>query len=294
MAGKKNPRKINKGAAGPSQKRPEVSKENMDFDRLSQAIAGLVELVERLRGPDGCPWDKKQTTSSIKIYLLEEAYEVLAAIEQSSPQEVCSELGDLLFQILFLAQLGAERNQFDFIDVVERITEKMVRRHPHVFGRKRVDSAEEVALNWTQIKKAEKDTSDDTSWLLENIPVDLPALIRAHRVSERASKVGFDWASADDIWDKVQEEFDELGSAIAGYEREEVAEELGDLFFSIVNLCRHWGFNAEHLLRMANVKFLERFGKMERALKTAGTQLGEASPDLMDRTWEMVKDREGQ
>ena len=266
----------------------------MDFDRLFQAIATLVELVERLRGPDGCPWDKKQTASSIKIYLLEEAYEVLAAIEQSSPQEVCSELGDLLFQILFLAQLGAERNQFDFIDVVERITEKMVRRHPHVFGRKRVDSAEEVALNWTQIKKAEKDTSDDTSWLLENIPVDLPALIRAHRVSERASKVGFDWASADDIWDKVQEEFDELGSAIAGYEREEVAEELGDLLFSIVNLCRHWGFNAEHLLRMANVKFLERFGKMERALKTAGTQLGEASPDLMDRTWEMVKDREGQ
>lgn len=266
----------------------------MDSDRLSKAIVALVKLIQRLRRPNGCPWDKKQTDSSIKIYLLEEAYEVLAAIEKSSPQEVCSELGDLLFQILFLAQLAAERSQFDFVEVVERITEKMIRRHPHVFGQKRVDSTEEVALNWTRIKKAERNSTDDTSALLESIPVDLPALLRAHRLSERASKVGFDWTSAAGIWDKVREEFDELGSAIARDEREEVTEELGDLLFSIVNLCRHWELNAEHLLRVANLKFLERFGKMERELKTAGTQLEEASLDQMDRTWEMVKDREGQ
>lgn len=285
---------MSKGSTRPSQKRPKASKENMDSDRLSKAIVALVELIQRLRRPNGCPWDKKQTDSSIKIYLLEEAYEVLAAIEKSSPQEVCSELGDLLFQILFLAQLAAERNQFDFVEVVERITEKMIRRHPHVFGQKRVGSAEEVALNWTRIKKAERNSPDDTSALLESIPVDLPALLRAHRLSERASKVGFDWTSAVGIWDKVQEEFDELGSAIARDEREEVTEELGDLLFSIVNLCRHWGLNAEHLLRVANLKFMERFGKMERELKTAGTQLEEASLDQMDRTWEMVKDREGQ
>jgi tetrapyrrole methylase family protein/MazG family protein len=266
----------------------------MDDERLCKCMIALVQLIQRLRGPDGCPWDKKQTDSTIKIYLLEEAYEVLAAIEKSSPQDVCSELGDLLFQILLLAQLATEKNQFNFIEVVEMITEKMIRRHPHVFGQKTVDSAEEVAMNWAQIKKAEGDSSVETSVLLESVPVGMPGLLRAHRLSERASKVGFDWPNAAEIWRKVQEEFDELGSAIEEDDREEVAEELGDLLFSIVNLCRHWGLNAEHLVRVANQKFLERFGKMERELKAAGTELEKASPDQMNRTWEMVKDRERQ
>ncbi len=278
----------------PSQKRPPVLTEIMDFDRLSKAIVALVELVQRLRGPDGCPWDKKQTESNIKLYLLEEAYEVLAAIELSPPQEVCSELGDLLFQILFLAQLAIEKNQFDFVDVVEIITEKMIRRHPHVFGQKKVDSAEEVTFNWTQIKKAEKNATNDTSGLLESIPMDLPALLRAHRLSERASKVGFDWTDTAGIRDKVREEFDELDSAVAGGEREEVAEELGDLLFSVVNLCRHKGFNAEHLLRMANIKFQKRFKEMEKRLEATGTQLEEASLEEMNGVWDKVKDREGQ
>lgn len=264
----------------------------MDAHRLSEAIEALVELVDRLRAPDGCPWDRKQTDSSIKIYLLEEAYEVLAAIEKSSPQEVCSELGDLLFQILFLARLAEEKYQFDFVTVVERITEKMIRRHPHVFGDKKVNSSEEVALNWTEIKKTEKGSHSDISSLLEDVPVDLPALLRAHRLSERASKVGFDWPNAADIWDKVREEVDELGSAIAEEEREKVAEETGDLLFSMVNLCRHWAFNAEHLLRIANQKFLERFAKMERELRVSGIQLEEASLDQMNKAWERVKDRE--
>lgn len=278
----------------PSQKRLPVLTEIMDFDRLSKAIVALVELVQRLRGPDGCPWDKKQTESNIKLYLLEEAYEVLAAIELSPPQEVCSELGDLLFQILFLAQLAIEKNQFDFVDVVEIITEKMIRRHPHVFGQKKVDSAEEVTFNWTQIKKAEKNATNDTSGLLESIPMDLPALLRAHRLSERASKVGFDWTDTAGIRDKVREEFDELDSAVAGGEREEVAEELGDLLFSVVNLCRHKGFNAEHLLRMANIKFQKRFKEMEKRLEATGTQLEEASLEEMNGVWDKVKDREGQ
>ncbi len=281
-------------SAGPSQKWPEAVAKNMDDERLCKSIIALVQLIQRLRGPDGCPWDKKQTDSTIKIYLLEEAYEVLAAIEKSSPREVCSELGDLLFQILLLAQLATEKNQFDLIEVVEMITEKMIRRHPHVFGQKTVDSAEEVAMNWAQIKKAEGESSVETSVLLESVPVDMPGLLRAHRLSERVSKVGFDWPNAAEIWRKVQEEFEELGSAIAKDERDEVAEELGDLLFSIVNLCRHWGLNAEHLVRVANQKFLERFGKMERELKAAGTELEEASPDEMNRTWEMVKERERQ
>jgi MazG family protein len=277
-----------------SQKRPPVLEEIMDFDRLPKAIVALVELVQRLREPDGCPWDKKQTEANIKLYLLEEAYEVLEAIELSPPQEVCSELGDLLFQILFLAQLAKEKNQFDFVDVVEIITEKMIRRHPHVFGQKKVDSAEEVTFNWTQIKKAEKNATNDTSGLLESIPMDLPALLRAHRLSERASKVGFDWTDTAGIRDKVREEFDELDSAVVGGEREEVAEELGDLLFSVVNLCRHKGFNAEHLLRMANIKFQKRFKEMEKRLEATGTQLEEASLEEMNGVWDKVKDREGQ
>lgn len=264
----------------------------MDSDRLSRAMVSLVELVERLRGPDGCPWDKRQTDSSIKIYLLEEAYEVLVAIEKSSPEEVSSELGDLLFQILFLAQLAAEKNQFDFVEVVEGVTEKMIRRHPHVFGEEKVDGPEDVALNWAQIKKAEKGEANDTSSALESVPVDLPALLRAHRLSERASKVGFDWPNRTEIWHKVREEFDELGSAIAKGDRERIAEELGDLLFSIVNLCRHWAFNAEHLLRIANQKFLERFREMEGELKATGTRLEEASLDQMNQVWETVKEQE--
>ncbi len=277
-----------------SQKRPPVLEEIMDFDRLPKAIVALVKLVQRLREPDGCPWDKKQTESNIKLYLLEEAYEVLAAIELSPPQEVCSELGDLLFQILFLAQLAMEKNQFDFVDVVEIITEKMIRRHPHVFGQKKVDSAEEVTFNWTQIKKAEKNATNDTSGLLESIPKDLPALLRAHRLSERASKVGFDWTDTAGVWDKVREEFDELDSAVVEGEREKVAEELGDLLFSVVNLCRHKGLNSEHLLRMANIKFQKRFNEMEKRLETTGTQLEEASLEEMNGIWDKVKDHEGQ
>jgi len=285
---------MDKGPAKSSQKKPPVLEEIMDSDRLSKAIVALVELGQRLREPDGCPWDKTQTESNIKLYLLEEAYEVLEAIELSPPQEVCSELGDLLFQILFLAQLAKEKNQFDFVDVVEIITEKMIRRHPHVFGQKKVDSAEEVTFNWTQIKKAEKNAANDTSGLLESIPMDLPALLRAHRLSERASKVGFDWTDTAGIRDKVREEFDELDSAVVGDEREEVAEELGDLLFSVVNLCRHKGFNAEHLLRMANIKFQKRFKEMEKRLEATGTQLEEASLEEMNGIWDKVKDHEGQ
>ncbi|MBL6978842.1 MAG: MazG family protein, partial [Desulfobacteraceae bacterium] len=159
----------------------------MDINRSADAIRSLVKLVARLRGPGGCPWDAEQTDDTIKIYLLEEAYEVLDALEGVSPREVCSELGDLLFQILFLAQLASERGEFDFNEVVEGITEKMTRRHPHVFGDTRVDGAEDVASNWVKIKRKETGRPKSTSFLLQSVPSDLPALLRAHRLSERAS-----------------------------------------------------------------------------------------------------------
>ncbi len=265
----------------------------MDTDRLSRAIVALVELVVRLRGPGGCPWDAKQTDSSIKIYLLEEAYEVLEAIEKSSSQDVCEELGDLLFQILLLAQLAAERKEFDFIEVVEKITEKMIFRHPHVFGQTRVSNAEDVALNWARMKMAENSIPGDAFPLLGSVPENLPALLRAHRLSERVSRVGFDWVNADEVWDKVQEEFEELRSAIAKGHREDIGEEMGDLLFSVVNLSRHWGFNSEDLLRSANQKFLKRFEKMVRELKASGIELEEATREQMDQAWEKIKNQAG-
>lgn len=265
----------------------------MDTDRLAGAIRSLVELVARLRGPGGCPWDAKQTDATIKIYLLEEAYEVLEALESGSPREVCSELGDLLFQVLFLAQLASERGEFDFNEVVEGITEKMTRRHPHVFGKTRVGSAEDVASNWIEIKRQENGNSEDTMFLLRSIPSALPALLRAHRLSERASKAGFDWPNRDEIWAKVQEEVEELRFALKDGHQEKIAEEMGDLLFSLTNLARHSGVNAEDLLRRGNQKFLERFEKMEARLADSGIGLEEATLDQMNRAWEDVKEDQG-
>ena len=240
----------------------------MDSDRLSRAVVALVELVTRLRSPGGCPWDAKQTDSTLKMYLLEEAYEVLDAIEQSSPEDVCMELGDLLFQILFLAHLAAERKEFDFTEVVEKITEKMIRRHPHVFGETSVDSAEDVALNWAKIKAKEKGSPQKMSSVFESVPTNLPALLRSHRLTERASKLNPDLANGEEIWNKVLGQFEALKSAVTREDRGSVREAMGGLLFSLSNITRHWGFNAENLLRLANQEFMECFEKTEKG----GTQ----------------------
>ncbi|MFO7985916.1 MAG: nucleoside triphosphate pyrophosphohydrolase [Desulfatiglandaceae bacterium] len=264
----------------------------MDADKLAHAVDSLVRLMARLRGPDGCPWDAQQTDATLKLYLLEEAYEVVDAIEQSSAGEVCSELGDLLFQIIFLAHLASERGDFDFLDVTQQITQKMIRRHPHVFGDKTVKSAEEVAFNWNEIKRTEKGASSEALSFLDRVPSGLPALLRAHRLTERASKVGFDWASGDDVWHKVMEEMGELEQAVRSGAREPAGEELGDLLFTLVNLARHWGYNAEALLRRTNQKFLTRFTKMEDRLKDSGVRLENATLDEMDKAWDAVKAEE--
>lgn len=265
----------------------------MDTDRLTDAVRSLVELVTRLRGPGGCPWDAKQTDSTVKVYLLEEAYEVLEALEGSSPGEVCTELGDLLFQIVFLSRMAWERGEFDFTDVVEGITSKMIRRHPHVFGNRRVESAEEVSSNWAEIKREENGGDKETSFFLRSVPPALPALLRAHRLSERASKAGFDWPDREEVWKKVVEELRELENAVKEGDGEGAAEEMGDLLFTLVNLARHWGMNAEDLLRKANQKFLERFQRMEAQLADSGTDLEQAGLDRMNVAWEEVKEDRG-
>jgi MazG family protein len=267
-------------------------KPTMTPDRVAAAVHELINLVARLRGPDGCPWDRKQTEASISLYLLEEAYEVVDAIERAAPEEICGELGDLFFQIVFLAQLGSEKGAFDFLEVTERIIEKMIRRHPHVFGDKKVENAEDVASNWAEIKRSEQGASALPSSSLDGVPSDLPALLWAHRLSERASKMGFDWQSPDDVYRKVLEEMEESAQVMARGEKERVSEELGDLLFSMVNLARHLGFNAESVLRRANRKFLTRFKRMETRLNASGVALEDATSEVMDRTWETIKSEE--
>lgn len=263
----------------------------MNKDALSEAVSNLISLALRLRGPDGCPWDALQTDSTIKIYLLEEAYEVLDAIESGSPDDVCLELGDLLFQIIFLVILASERGEFDLVKVIEKVTEKMIKRHPHVFGDASVDGPADVSENWQRIKMSEKGGPKSPSSLLQDVPVNLPALLRAHRLGERASKVGFDWEGREEIWDKVKEEFEELNETLTGNDKDRIGEEIGDLLFSLVNMARHWGMNSELLLRDANQKFLKRFQEMEKELDRSGVDLSRASSDEMNRAWEEIKDK---
>lgn len=236
----------------------------MEPHKLFRTVSSLVDLVAKLRGPGGCPWDAKQTDSTIKLYLLEEAYEVLDAVEKVSPSQVCQELGDLLFQILFMARMAEERNEFDIIDVIEKITEKMIRRHPHVFGEATAENAEDVADNWTRIKKDEKASSGDPTSLLNGVPINLPALLRAHRLTQRASNHNEQTTFSINAWEAVLDGFEALKSAVTHQDKDLFGREMGRCLFSLANLARTWGFNSEHLLRSANNEFLAEFEKADK------------------------------
>jgi len=233
----------------------------MDRNKLSRSLFNLYGLLSKLRGPDGCPWDARQTDSSVKMYLLEEAYEVLDAVESGLPEDICQELGDLLFQILFLTKLAEERGEFGLVDVMEKITKKMITRHPHVFGPEKVESPEEVAENWVKIKKTEKGSPGSISGQLQSVPVNLPALLRAHRLNERTSRMDVGRPGAEKIWDRIEDRFHDLGKTIIGRDKERFGKELGDLLFDLADLARHWGLNAEDLLRDANQNFIKHIKK---------------------------------
>ena len=257
---------------------------------LAASFLELVDLAATLRSPEGCPWDRKQTIETVKIYLLEECYEAMDAIEKKDYPEMCSELGDLLFMIVFLTQLSGEQSLFSMFDVINSIVNKMKRRHPHVFGDTVVSSSEDVSDNWQKIKMKEENNKDKSaSSILEDVPSCLPALLRSHRLSKKASKTGFDWKNRDDIWDKVKEEFSELSDAVNQGKEEDIKEEIGDLFFSLVNLARHWKFNSEELLRDANYKFTDRFKKMESHLNESGIKLEDATYEEMNSAWDSIK-----
>ena len=262
-------------------------------EELAGSFLELVALAAKLRSPEGCPWDRKQTIASVKMYLLEECYEVMDAIEKEDYPEMCLELGDLLFMIVFLSQLAHEQALFNMVDVSSNIVKKMKNRHPHVFGDTVVNSAEEVSENWQKIKMQEKGKNKSTSSILEDVPQGLPALLRAHRLSKKASKTGFDWKNKDDIWDKVTEEYNELSSAVREGRKDDVKEEIGDLFFSLVNLARHWDFNSEEVLRDANKKFVDRFKMMEKELNSSGIKLDDATYEDMNNAWDNIKKTTG-
>jgi tetrapyrrole methylase family protein/MazG family protein len=263
----------------------------MQVIAAGQNLARLLEIVRRLRSPSGCPWDRAQGKQDIARYLLEEAYEVVDAIEQGSPADVREELGDLLFHILFLADQAAETADFDLADVMAGIEEKMIRRHPHVFGDRSVESVAAVKENWDIIKKAEGKGIGTGRQRWEGIAKNLPALIRAQKITQTAAKVGFDWEDTLGVLKKVEEEMAELKEAIQTRRQEHIAEEMGDLFFTLVNLCRFLAVDAEASLRGASHKFVQRFVSMEEELLKAGKTPATATPAEMDRLWQEGKSK---
>lgn len=251
----------------------------------------LLELMARLRGPDGCPWDREQTRTSLKPYLLEEAYEVLEAIESGQEAALQEELGDLLFQVVFHAQIAREAGGFNMADLLERLNEKMVNRHPHVFGNASVATPEEALAQWETIKQREADGEGRSRSVVDGVPRALPALLRAQRVQSKAARVRFDWPDAGAAWEKVEEEMKEVAEALAAGDQARIAEELGDLLFSLVNAARLSAVDAEDALQGAVEKFTRRFVEMEADLRAQGKPLAATSPDDMERSWEAVKAR---
>jgi len=253
----------------------------------------FVDIVKRLRKE--CPWDREQTNDSIKAATIEEAYEVVEAIEKKNYDELKNELGDLLLHVAFHTIIASENNDFTIDDVIDSIREKLIRRHPHVFGEVKVSGSEEVKKNWEEIKMTEGRDS-----LLDGVPEMLPALQRAHRLQEKAAKVGFDWEKKEDVWKKVIEEIEEMheiekikSNTLTDESDEELfnklEDEFGDVFFALVNYSRFLGINPENALRRTNAKFIKRFGYVEDKIKSLGKKLSESDLEEMDKYWEESK-----
>jgi len=260
--------------------------------RTSEAIERLLGIMERLRGPGGCPWDREQTLHTLRPYVLEETYEVLEAIDVGDPREHCEELGDLLLQIVFQAQLRKEEGRFDFADVATAISEKLVSRHPHVFGDAEVKDAEGVLRQWAALKREEKKAKGRGESVLEGVPKEMPALARADRLTEKASRIGFDWPDAAGAREKVAEELRELDEAIAANDAPAVEHEVGDLLFAVANLSRKVGVPPEEALRGTVARFIARFEHVERELARRGVPHGEATLAEMDALWDEAKEIE--
>lgn len=258
---------------------------------FGEAFERLVGVMARLRGPDGCPWDRAQTLDSLRPYLVEEAYEVLDAIEAGTVEDHEEELGDLLLQVVFQAEIRRQEGAFDAADVAQAIADKLVRRHPHVFGADAGASLDEANRGWEAIKAAEKKAKAKDPSALSGVPRHLPALLRAQKVGEKASRVGFDWPSVDGALAKVVEELEELRAAIAGGARAEIEHELGDALFSLVNVARFTDVTAEDALRGTVDRFGARFRAVEAEAAAEGRALSAQSVDELEARWQAAKRR---
>jgi tetrapyrrole methylase family protein / MazG family protein len=249
----------------------------------------LLGIMDRLRGEGGCPWDREQTRSSLKPYIIEEAYEVFEAIGEGDPEKIKEELGDLLFQIVFQCRIAEENGEFGMSDVIDSIGRKMINRHPHVFSDKKCRTPEEVVAQWEILKKKEGKLRGS---ILEGVPEAMSSLLRAERLQKRAAQVGFDWEKTEDVLAKVEEELSEVREALEKGERSEIEEELGDLFFMLVNLSRFTGVNAEDAHRRTIGKFIRRFRYIEMKASETGASLHEMSLSEMDKLWDEAKELE--
>jgi MazG family protein len=243
--------------------------------------------MSKLRSRDGCPWDREQTHQTLRQHLLEETYEVLEAIDREDMEELKEELGDLLLQVIFHAQMAAEENNFTIDNVIDAINEKLVRRHPHVFGNEVVNSASEQIVKWEQSKLKEGKKS-----AIDGIPKQLPALVRAYRMQNKAATVGFDWPDIEPVWQKLEEELDELKQAIQASDKDQIEDEMGDVLFSMVNIARFLHIHPEDALRGTIEKFDRRFRKIEHTFKVQKRSLNDATLEEMDKVWNDIKTKE--
>ena len=250
-------------------------------------ITRLLQIMARLRSPTGCPWDREQTHRTIRHNLIEETYEALDALDSGNMPEFCDELGDLLLQVVFHSQIASEAGQFDFDTVAKTIAEKLLRRHPHVFGKAKADTSREVLRQWEDIKKTEKKSAS----IYAEVPRSLPALLKADKIQRKASRVGFDWKHAKDVVAKVEEELREMKAALASGNRRHFEEELGDLLFATVNLARFEKLDPEDLLNRTTHKFVKRFQQVERAVHKEGKRLEDCTLAELDALWNSAKRR---
>ncbi|MEE2724663.1 MAG: nucleoside triphosphate pyrophosphohydrolase [Verrucomicrobiota bacterium] len=263
-------------------------------DDSLEPIDRLRAIVRILRGPGGCPWDIEQTQKSLIPNILEEAYEAADAIRSGNKNNVIEELGDLLLQVVMQSEIASESDDFFLDDVANAISDKLIRRHPHVFGDDQLKDTESVLNKWEEIKRSEK--GNQKKYILDGVTNGLPSLIKAHEIQKKVEKVGFDWPEARSVIPKIREELDEVEEAInesgANQQNENLAEEIGDLLFAVTNLTRKIGMDSESLLAAANQKFINRFNEVEKILEKQGTNVVEADIQCMEKAWEKVKNKD--
>jgi len=259
-------------------------------DMPKRSFDQLVQLMTTLRGPQGCPWDRKQTLQTLKPFVIEESYEVVDAIDRDDREDLEEELGDFLLQAVFIAELTREEGTFDIYDSITAIHDKLVQRHPHVFGDVEASDAEQVLVNWEKLKNEERKAENKS--VLAGVPQSLPALLRASRLTEKAARIGFDWRRTEDVFEKIEEEIAEVHEAIASGDEKKIHDEIGDLLFTVANIARKLNVNAEEALQSTNRKFTRRFETMERSVREKGQNLDQLTLEEMDALWDAAKSLE--